>query len=146
MIRAVLDTNIIVSALFWGGLPGLIFVAARNDKFVALSSADLENELEKVLHRVKFANQLARRQMTVDMALDQYRAATETITPVEVPSTIVRDPKDRIVLACAVGGDATYIVSGDNDLLALSVYKRIRVLTAAEFLERLKETDIDPTE
>ncbi len=139
MIRAVLDTNIIISALFWGGPPGLVFAAARDDQFVALLTDELADELKKVLVREKFVNELSRRQMTVEAVLDQYRSAAELVTSAEVPQALVRDPKDKIVLACAIGGDAAYIVSGDNDLLTLSVYKDVHILTATEFLERLKE-------
>ena len=139
MIRAVLDTNIIISALFWGGPPGLVFAAARNDQFVALLTDELADELAKVLAREKFGNQLLQRRLTVEAVLAQYHAAAELITPAEVPQDLVRDPKDRMVLACAVGGDAAYIISGDNDLLALSMYKNIRIRTATEFLEHLTE-------
>ena len=59
--------------------------------------------------------------------------------PEDIPS-ISRDPDDDRVIACAVVGRADVIVSGDKDLLALKQIGRIPVLTATEFLGRIKET------
>jgi uncharacterized protein len=137
MIRAVLDTNIIISALLWGGLAQQIFNAARDERFVALLTGVLLVELTTTLSRDKFAEQLIRRKLTVDSIIEQYRAAVLFVDPAEVPADVVRDPKDQAVLACAVGGQADFIVSGDKDLLVLSSYKNIAIVDARQFLERL---------
>jgi uncharacterized protein len=71
--------------------------------------------------------------------LSEYRTITELVTPAEIPPDAIRDPKDIPVLACAVGGKADYIVSGDNDLLVLTAYQNIPILSAAQFLKRLEE-------
>lgn len=55
-----------------------------------------------------------------------------------VPQHAVRDPKDRIVLGCALGGEADYVVTGDKDLLILKHYEGIRILNAVEFLAALE--------
>jgi uncharacterized protein len=99
---------------------------------------ELLGDLATTLSRDKFAEQLARRQLTVDSMIEQYRSAVEFVDPKEVPPAIVRDPKDRAVLACAVGGMADFIVSGDKDLLVLRVYEDIAIVSADQFLQRLE--------
>ncbi|MBZ0298665.1 MAG: hypothetical protein K8J31_02945 [Anaerolineae bacterium] len=60
------------------------------------------------------------------------------VEPVSIPQEAVRDPDDLKILAAAVGGTATHIVSGDNDLLTLGTFEAIRILTAGEFLEVIR--------
>ena len=55
---------------------------------------------------------------------------------------VTRDPKDDPVVACAVEGGAGFIVSGDQDLLVLRTYKRVRMVTPRDFLALL-ETQTD---
>ncbi len=137
MIRAVLDTNIIVSGLLWGGPPGRVFQAARDELFVAILTETLLSEILRVLSRDKFRTQLAARQMQVESIGQQYRAAAQMVETAEIPPEVIRDPKDVVVLACAVGGKADFIVSGDKDLLTLGTYESIPILTAEQFLGRL---------
>lgn len=139
MIRAVLDTNIVISGLLWGGLPSQIFVAASQERFEALMSEPLLNELSVTLRRSKFTAQLNRHSRTVEDILRFYRAMVQFIEPAPVPENIVRDPKDRMVLACAVGGRADYIVSGDKDLLVLGEYEAIPILSVDQFLRQLSD-------
>ncbi len=123
---------------YWGGgLPGLVFQAARDELFLALLTESLLSETVSVLARDKFAQQLAARQITLETLTEQYRAAAEIVEPAEVPTGVVRNPKDEIVLACAVGGQADVIVSSDKDLLTLVSYKGIAILTTEQFLHRL---------
>jgi putative PIN family toxin of toxin-antitoxin system len=137
MVRAVLDTNIIVSGLLWGGPPGQVFEAARDERFIAVLTEALFSETRLVLSRDKFAERLTARGIQLVDVLTRYHAAAEIVEEAPIPSGIVRDPKDIAVLACAVGGKVDYIVSGDNDLLTLIVYEHIPILTAVQFLERL---------
>jgi len=137
MIRATIDTNIIVSGLFWAGLPGQVFAAAQNEEFISLLTEALVAELATVLAREKFAVQLLKRQKTVESVIQEYRSAGEIVEPAQIPADAVRDPKDRMVLACAVGGKADYIVSGDKDLLVLGAYEKIPILSADQFLQQL---------
>lgn len=59
------------------------------------------------------------------------------VTPIAISEAMLRDPNDRIVLECALGGEASYIVSGDKDLLTLQHYNHIPILNASEFLDIL---------
>jgi predicted nucleic acid-binding protein len=77
-------------------------------------------------------------------ALSIYRRMVEQVEPGEVPEDVVRDRKDRAVLACAVGGKAEYIVTGDEDLLILKTYQDVGIVTPAQFLEILQPPLTNP--
>ena len=64
-MRAVADTNTVVSALLWGGAPAEILIAARQRRLALFTSAVLIAELEEVLVRDKFAERISRIGMTL---------------------------------------------------------------------------------
>lgn len=136
-MRVVLDTNTLISALFWGGNPWRVYEAALSREYVLLTSDALLTELENVLARPKFSEPLKAIGRTAESIVTEYSEIAEVVLPSEVPEKIIRDPKDRIVLGCAVGGMASHIVSGDKDLLVLGAYQNIPIVTAATFLNEL---------
>ena len=138
-MRAVLDTNVIVSAIFWGGNPALVFKAATENQFTTLASDHIVNELRLVLSRPKFTEEFAKRKLIVETVIHNYEEMVTLVEPADVPIDAVRDPKDRAILACALGGKADVIVSGDKDLLVLNPYENIAILNAEAFLKRLEE-------
>lgn len=133
-MRVVLDTNTIISGLLWRGLPGEVFDAANARKYTLLTADELTNELERVLNRAKFAPMLEAIERTAAEFLTAYRDLAETVTPIPVPADALRDPKDTIFLGCALGGNADYLVSGDQDLLVLGQYQSVTIVSAAQFL------------
>ena len=137
MIRAVLDTNTLISGIFWPGTPREVYVAAYQERFRILTTAAVFAELDRVLHRAKFAPALIALGKTADDLLTELRDAAEFVSPADIPTGVVRDPKDAMILACAVGGEADCIVTGDKDLLTLVTFEGIPILTAIQFLERL---------
>jgi uncharacterized protein len=132
VIRVVLDTNTIISGLFWGGLPRQLYIAAIDQRFKPVTSEDMLAELKRVLAYEKFAKALLKRDATPDTVVADYRELCELVTPIDIPPDAVRDPNDRIVLACAVGGQVDYLVSGDKDLLVLEDYEEVPIVTAEE--------------
>jgi predicted nucleic acid-binding protein len=56
-----------------------------------------------------------------------------------ISPTILEDPKDDMVLACALGGKVDFIISGDDDLLRLVTYESIRIWDVNRFLEYLSQ-------
>jgi len=111
MITAVIDTNVFVSALI-----------ARGTPLAAIESTRLGK---------------SRLLVTVDATINSIRAMADIVLPADVPEGSIRDPKDRIILACAIGGQADFMVSGDKDLTDLNVYEGIPILTPAQFLALL---------
>ncbi|MCC6616485.1 MAG: putative toxin-antitoxin system toxin component, PIN family [Anaerolineae bacterium] len=140
MIRAVIDTNIIVSALFWGGAPRAVLNAARAKRFQMITSKELIDELRDVISRPKFAERLAQVGDTVDSLLEtDYHALVEVVDPAQTEPIIADDPDDNALIACALGGAADYIISGDHHLLDLGEYQGIKLWTANRFLEEAVE-------
>ena len=130
-LRVVLDTNAVVSAaLFSPSRPRQViaYVTARGTILISFAVLD---ELEAVMRRPRF---------------DRYASAEERINflddlieraePVEITHRITacRDPKDDKFLELAVSGNASHIISGDRDLLALHPFRHIPILTPAAFL------------
>ncbi len=139
-LQVVADTNIFISALLWGGTPGRVMQAFITGDTILLLSTDILNELERKLKNDKFAPRMLKRNLTPEQAISDVREIAKLVTPVDVPDDAVRDPKDRIILACAVGGNADPIISGDQDLTTLGMYSGIPILTPAQFREKLSPT------
>ena len=139
MTRVVLNTNTLISGIFWPGTPRLVYLAATQERFQILTSDCLFTELNSVLRRPKFTPVLNALAKTAEDLIIELRGMVEFVSAVEIPAGIVRDPKDAMVLACAIGGKADFIVSGDKDLLTLTAYENIPILNAAQFLQRLAD-------
>jgi uncharacterized protein len=140
-MRIVVDTNVLISAFFWGGLPGQVLDAARQEHCAIISSEPLLAELLLVLQRDKFTTHLRRMNRTPQQFLHNYRALVDIVEDIPLPQPVSDDPDDDHVLACAISGDADAIVSGDDDLLRLETYAAIPILKPAAFLERLGNLD-----
>jgi uncharacterized protein len=130
-LRLVFDTNIIISAmLFEGSKPSKAFSVGIKQGVILFSSSTL-SELENVLWRKKFDPYIShekRKQFLFSFILYS--------TPVEINETITecRDPKDNKFLELAVCGKADFIISGDKDLLVLSPFRNIQILTPHNFI------------
>ncbi len=139
-MRLVLDTNTALSALLWGGTPGLLMNAALDGRVELASSTALLAELQGVLSRTKFNSQLARRGLLVSDVFDGYASLVFIVTPAGMALTITRDPADDQVLAAALAAQADLIVSGDAHLLDLKQFQAIPIVTARDALDRLPAT------
>jgi len=130
MKRAVSDTNILVSAIIYSGLPLKFLRLASQHAFTPLTSVQLLDELEDVLRR-KFARPPAE----IDAIRARLEIEFEVVSPAISLSVIKADPDDDRVLECAVAGRADYIISGDKHLLKLGQYQGIRIVTLREFMD-----------
>jgi uncharacterized protein len=135
-VRHVFDTNTLVSAvLFEHSKPGQALRRALRRGRVLLSSPTIE-ELAEVLQREKFA-----RYVTAAEREEFLVTFVERVLFMEPTEGIhaCRDAKDDKFLELAVSGRATYIISGDDDLLVLHPFRDIAIMTAAEFLQATEE-------
>jgi uncharacterized protein len=135
-LRVVLDTNVIVSALvFGGGLPARARKAWQSGAFNPLVSTETANELIRVLNYPKFKLTIADQQEL----LADYLPYTAVIR-IPKPAPIVpecRDPMDIKFLQLAKAARATAIITGDKDLLALASQTSYAILTLEAFFNTM---------
>jgi len=129
--RVVFDTGVLVSALLFDqSSPSEAFSVAVEEAVIHGSAPSI-SELEDVLGRKKFD-----RYLTVDERQEFLIELLRISDLIEITCRIAacRDPKDDKFLELAKSGNATCIVSGDNDLLVLKEFDGIPILTPVEFL------------
>jgi uncharacterized protein len=131
-MRVVLDTNIVVSALLWGGVPFRLLQAAVAGDILLFTSAALLDELRDVLGREHLASRLAQHRSSVDKAIRRYGELAIAVSPQSVPRIVPDDPDDDHVIACAVAARAHLIVSGDRHLLDLEGFDGVAIVTAGQ--------------
>jgi len=130
-MRAVADTNIVVSGLLWQGASRRVLDLARAGRLDLFTSPALLVELEEVLLRDKFARRLKAAVVSPADLLLGYAALATVIHPPPIAPTVVADPDDDEVLACAVAAQADIVISGDRHLLSLGEFQGIPVLAPA---------------
>ncbi len=135
MPRAVLDTNVLVSALISpGGPSAALLLELRAGAFELVASAALLDELREVLGREKFRRYVTEAEGAAYVDLIR-REATVLDDPAPITRPLSADPDDEYLVDLARAAAADVLVSGDAHLLDLR--DRLPVMTPAEFLARL---------
>ena len=130
-MRILIDTNILISGLFFNGLPKKLlseidfekFQVCVNEKIIAEYTDKIDNKFSKAKYKLdenlreKFFRSLQKFESVSDLK-------------------ICRDPDDDKFINCAIDAKAIYIVSGDNDLLTITNFAGIEIVTAREFYEK----------
>jgi len=138
----VIDTNVVVSALLFGGKPGKFIKFWKIGQIQPMVSKEITEEYLRVLAYPKFS--LSRNEITFLLSHE--------ILPyfkiVEVKSgrgktTVKDDPSDDMFIRCAESGMCKIIISGDRHLLDLKSHGKIRILSPPQFLEELKKETKD---
>jgi uncharacterized protein len=128
-MKAVFDTNVFIAAFVTSGVCAKILLRARRGQFQLIGSPFILNEFEQVLIK-KFS-------VTRSEARDASRLIAEAmravVDPGETVTGICRDPDDDAILACALAGEADYLITGDADLLALKNFKGVQILSPRNF-------------
>jgi putative PIN family toxin of toxin-antitoxin system len=136
MIRIVLDTNLFVSALLKSGSnPDKIIHLVRDEKVLLLMSDSICDEISRVLAYPKIRKRITASDEELGNFV-QLLGTVAIITPgaLNLPS-LDADPDDTKYLVCAVEGRADFVVSGDHHLTDLVMYRGIRIVTPADFLQ-----------
>ena len=141
-MRAVLDTNTVVSGLLWHGPASQLLAAARVGQLELITSAALLDELGDVLPRGKFSRKIQAAGLTVAQLVHRYGLLARQVVPANITARIQADPDDDAVLACALAAEATLIVTGDAHLLALKHYHGIQIVRIGEALQRVAEQPV----
>lgn len=136
MKRVVLDTNVLISALIVPvGKPAQILKYL--EELTLLTSEPILIEMERVLHYSRIQKRYKLNDEIINLYLERVREVS-SIVHVETEVLVVEDdPDDDKFLACAVDGEAEYIVSGDPHLLTVKEYEGVKILTPSDFLALL---------
>jgi hypothetical protein len=130
-MRLVLDTNVVASAMLWGGNPKLLLQARREKRIELFTSVAMLAELTDILARPKFEKKIAASMLTVDQLVDGYTELAQMVRPTPTPR-IVADPDDDVVIGTALAAKADLLVTGDRSLLDVGAYQGIRIVSVAE--------------
>jgi len=135
-LRAVVDTVVFVRALMnTGSASGVLL--ERASEFTILTTDELRKELVQVVSRPELQRRLTR--MSNLPPVDRLIAylSSAAVVPDHAPVKVCRDPKDDKLFACAAAGNADYIASEDEDVLAIAEYEGVRTIRAAAFIRVL---------
>ena len=134
MTSVVIDTNVIVSALLFGGKPGEVNRLWKTGEIQPFISKEIAEEYLRVFAYPKF--NLSEKEIGFlfnHEILPYFKAAK--IKPGRWKTTIKDDPSDDMFIRCAVSGMCKIIISGDRHLLDLKTYDQIRILSISEVLK-----------
>lgn len=131
-MKIVLDTNVLMSAVFFGGVPGRILEAFRTGSVELVYSREILDEYARVGETLseRFGD------LNLGPILAAIAAAGTLVDARPLPEPVSRDPDDDKFLACAEAAGATVIVSGDHDLLDLGEWGQTPILSPREFVDR----------
>jgi uncharacterized protein len=142
-VRLLLDTNILLSGLISPSLtqpPARLLDAARQEQFVLVTSPAQIDELREVAERPRIQKYL--KPGVVDELLRFIDAAAHVVLDVLPHVTESPDPKDNMILATALAGQANLIVSGDKrHVLSLEAFRGIPIVTAARAVELIQSSE-----
>jgi len=139
-IRAVIDTNVLVSGIISPkGAPRKVLESARRGLFEVVSSASINHEIFDVLHRDYIYTRYNLTEGIIDeISAFLYEGAILTDDRYAI-SKVRKDPEDNKFIACALEGEADYIISGDDHLLGLKHYRGLQIVWARDFLKVLEK-------
>jgi len=135
-VRVVADTNVLTSALLFGGVSDQVFLAGLRGEIQLITSDPLLKELERILkNKFKLDVQLVRG------VIEEVRNVAEIVAVSSHIDVISHPEVDNRVLECAVDGKADFIVTGDTKhILPLKKFRGIKILSPSEFIGRLPST------
>ncbi len=141
MLKAVLDTNVLVSGLLkrdQGGIPDQIL--RSSSKYQIYLCEEILEEANLVFHYPR----IQKKRGLSDEVIADYLGYLRTISVIVSDLPIIkvtRDPDDNIIIACAVKAGAHYIISGDPHLKELEFYRDIKIVAPVKFLNVLNEKE-----
>ena len=133
-MRAVLDTNVVMSAIFFGGVPFEVLHAWHNGEFELVVSDAVMAEYRAIAVRMKAKFPSIEPERWMRYIEDH----ATVVSAVPLATQVCEDADDDVFLACAVGAHAKIVCSGDKHLLACNGWNGIEVLTPRLFCNRLQ--------
>src|SRR3954465_15758882 len=139
-LRVVVDTNVLISGLFeiTNSPPLRILTAIRKQKIILVTSAVIMEEVSTVINREKITKKIHLNEEDRKVFIDELIARSDVTVGKQLERNFGRDIKDDKFLACGIEGEVDYIITGDRDLLVLTGYEGINIVSPREFVELLK--------
>ncbi|MCK5351543.1 putative toxin-antitoxin system toxin component, PIN family [bacterium] len=128
-MRVILDTNVFISGVFFGGQPGKILAAWRDGKVRLVLSTEILEEYVEVLRRLEKLYPPVEVKPVIELIL----AGSEIITVLPLEKPVCSDPDDDKFIACAMASKARVVVSGDKHLLVMDGIYGLEILTPSVF-------------
>jgi putative PIN family toxin of toxin-antitoxin system len=139
-MRVVLDVNVLVSGFVArSGTLGAILAAWTGGQFELVTSEHILAGCHRAWTKPYFHSRYTDNEIHATLALLQTDAML--VTPVSTVRDVTDDLEDDLVLATAVAGDAAYLVTGDNGLLAVEGFWNVSIVSPREFLVLLEGND-----
>ncbi len=138
LLKLVLDTNTLISAFFWEGNEAELLRKIEQGKARLYITGDILSEIEQVIKRSKFNDVMGKANLTPDQIIQKIVSFSHLVIAPQLNIKVCRDEKDNKLLECAQSAKASYLVSGDDDLLSLKEYEKIPIIRASEMLKLLE--------
>ena len=136
-MRAVLDTNVLISSVISTGVPHEIVIKGFKGEYEIVVSTETLTEFRKTL--LKYPDRFHLNEVEVQKEVETVRYFAEFVDPDESVDAVDDDPDDDKFLEAAIAGNVDYIVSGDNHLLDLHEFRGIPIINPRTFSERLMD-------
>lgn len=132
-LRIVLDSNVLISAVVFGGKPREILERVFRGGLTLIVSPAILDEVEAVLggEKFRFSGDAAR------VVVQEIESSAVVVNPTTAVSVVPDDPDDNQVIACALDGRADCLISGDQHLLKIGRYSSLPIVKPADFLATL---------
>lgn len=135
-MKAVLDTNVLISAVITTGVSHQVLVKAFEGEYELLVSGDTIQEFRNTLLKYPEKFQISQEEIETEVETIEYFGTF--VVPNRDIQVVEDDPDDDKFLETAVAGDADYIVSGDSHLQQLDTFQGIDIVNPQEFIEILE--------
>lgn len=144
MIRAVIDTNIIIGAMICRTPSPILalYEAFRKKDFLHVTSIPILEEIEEVLNRDNIVklHKLSLKERNIIM--EELKTKSYIVSGILSVDVVKNDPDDNKFIEAALEGPAPYIISGDKDLLNIEEYEGIKIINAREFIKIILQKKI----
>ena len=130
-MKIVIDTNVFISGIFFGGPPSQIIQSWRKAQIQIVLTEQILEEYKRI------GEELSRKypSINIEPIIELFTIFGEFVETKGITETICEDPDDNKFIECAIASQSKLIVSGDKHLLTLSGYKEIEVLKPRQFVD-----------
>ncbi|MDR3180673.1 MAG: putative toxin-antitoxin system toxin component, PIN family [Prevotellaceae bacterium] len=132
-MKLVLDTNIFISAFFWGGTPQKIIERVNSGIDFLYVTDGILTEIAQVLARPKFNVD----KTIITRLINAIREVSVCFAIDGAVRGVCRDEKDDMILECGWRCNADYIITGDNDVLSLKNFRGVKIVKASDYLHAI---------